>query len=225
MAKHLYFLFISWLLLMPILSIYLFFCICNSLFNPFLQKLPLSWLGSDFLAETGKTSDCLASGETQWPIVQCWFWTLERTQHLCPGNCSQELCMWDRPRTWDSLLQCLHLDTALLKLQNTKKLFGVKNNNIRGQWGQIPNKRHKETKRPNCQFWRAWSKSRVMCLPFAHNPTWRWSDYLGHPSGTLSPGKEPVCLVFAPSCGSRGPSKALPEFLVWSLINFYWWRR
>ena len=113
-------------LMMPILSINLFSCICNSLFNPFLQKLSLSWLGSDFLAETGQTSDCLASGETQWPIVQCWFWTLERTQHLYPGNCSQELCMWDRPGTWDSLLQCLHLKTALFKLQNTKKLFGLK---------------------------------------------------------------------------------------------------
>ena len=178
MAKHLYFLFISWLLLMPILCIYLFFCICNSLFNPFLQKLPLSWLGSDFLAETGKTSDCLASGETQWPIVQCWFWTLERTQHLYPGNCSQELCMWDRPRTWDSLLQCLHLDTALLKLQNTKKLFGVKNNNIawavranseqktqRDQKAQLPVLKSLEQKQGNVSAFCTQSHLEVVRLP------------------------------------------------------------
>ena len=31
-------------------------------------------------------------------------------------------------------------------------------------------------------------------------------------------------LVFTPLCCSKSPSKALPEFPVWSLINFYWLR-
>ena len=31
--------------------------------------------------------------------------------------------------------------------------------------------------------------------------------------------------VLTPTCWSRGPSKALPEFLVMPLINFYWLRR
>ena len=30
---------------------------------------------------------------------------------------------------------------------------------------------------------------------------------------------------FCSPCCNRGPSKAFPEFLVWSLINFYWLRR
>ena len=105
---------------------YLSFCICNSLFNPFLQKLSLSWLGSDFLAETGQTSDCLGSGETQWPTVQGWFWTLQRTQHLYPGNCSQELCMWDRPGTWDSLLQCLHWTQLSSSYKIQRNYLGLK---------------------------------------------------------------------------------------------------
>ena len=31
-----------------------------------------------------------------------------------------------------------------------------------------------------------------------------------------------MLLVLIPSCCSRGPSKALPEILVWFLINVYW---
>ena len=133
-------------LLMPILSINLFSCICNSLFNPFLQKISLSWLGSDFLAETGQTSDCLGSGETQWPIVQCWFWTLERTQHLYPGNCSQDLCMWDRPGTWDSAAVPAPGHSSL-QATEYKETIWAKNNNIHGQLGQILDKRYKETKK------------------------------------------------------------------------------
>ena len=34
-----------------------------------------------------------------------------------------------------------------------------------------------------------------------------------------------MLFVLAPSCCSRGPSKALPEFLIWPPINFYWSRR
>ena len=31
-----------------------------------------------------------------------------------------------------------------------------------------------------------------------------------------------LCLVFAPSCCRRSPSKVLLEFLVWPFTNFYW---
>ena len=65
--------------------------------------------------------------------------------------------------------------------------------------------------------------------------------HLSHPSSptpghtpTLTPYKEQVrtprrppgseqgklLLVFTPSCSCRSPSKALPEFLVWPLVNF-----
>ena len=33
--------------------------------------------------------------------------------------------------------------------------------------------------------------------------------------------REPLTCSHSP-CGSRGPNKALPEFLVWPLVNFYW---
>ena len=68
----------------------------------------------------------------------------------------------------------------------------------------------------------------------------RWAkheSYLSSPTPghtpTLPPCKEPAHspsaseqtregVVLAPSCGSRGPNKALPEFLLWPLVNFYW---
>ena len=39
--------------------------------------------------------------------------------------------------TWDPTLQCLHLDSPLLQQQNTKKLYGTKNNCMHVQLGQI----------------------------------------------------------------------------------------
>ena len=69
-------------------------------------------------------------------------------------------------------------------------------------------------------------------------PKW-WASHLSHASSptpghilTLTLCKEParptsgseqgsLLLVFAPLCCSRGPSKAGPEFLVRTLINFY----
>ena len=47
---------------------------------------------------------------------------------------------------WDlgpfaAVLQCLHLDKPLLKQQNTKKLYGAKNNYVPVQLGQILDKK------------------------------------------------------------------------------------
>ena len=47
-------------------------------------------------------------------------------------------------RTWDSLLKCLNLDTALFKQQNTKKQYGTKNNFMHAPLGQIRGKTQKE---------------------------------------------------------------------------------
>ena len=52
---------------------------------------------------------------------------------------------------WDlgpfaEVLQCLHLDTPLLEQQNTKKLYGTKNNCVHAPVGQILDP--KDTKRP-----------------------------------------------------------------------------
>ena len=51
--------------------------------------------------------------------------------------------------TWNALLQCVHLDKHLFQQQNTKKLYGTKNNCMRVQLGQIMDKRYKKTQKPN----------------------------------------------------------------------------
>ena len=50
------------------------------------------------------------------------------------------------------VLQCLPLDSPLLQQQNTKKLYGTKNNCLPVQWGQILDNIHKKTEKPNCYF-------------------------------------------------------------------------
>ena len=116
-------------------------------------------------------------------------------------------------------------------------------------WTIMNNKIQKD-QNPNCNSWGARSKNRVLgakagyCSCTLHiAPPRRWADHLSHLSGqtrgptpTLTPYKEPACplsqseqetlfLVFSPSCCSRSPNKALHEFLVWPLINFYLLRR
>ena len=47
------------------------------------------------------------------------------------------------------VLQCLHLDTPLPELQNTKKLYGTKNNCMHAQLGQIIDRKiQKDQKNP-----------------------------------------------------------------------------
>ena len=56
---------------------------------------------------------------------------------------------------WDSvaLLQILPLDTPLLYLQNTKKLYGIKNNCMREQLEQILDQKiQKQKTKNNCHF-------------------------------------------------------------------------
>jgi len=114
------------------------------------------------------------------------------------------------------------------------------------KWGKLMAVRYKKTKKTNCHFWRAGNKnsirSRSACPLHSTTPK-GWANHPSHTSSlspghtlTLIPYKEPthphlgtkqgnLSLVFAPSCYSRGPNKALPEFLDWPLINFYWWRK
>ena len=108
-------------------------------------------------------------------------------------------------------------------------------------WGKLWTRRYKEIRNPTAtpEEWEqeqgARSKSRALRKPSAHTTTKGWASCLSRPCGPspsppplLTLDKEPVCpclggkqgdlsLVFAPPCYSRGPSKALPEFLVW------WW--
>ena len=95
-------------------------------------------------------------------------------------------------------------------------------------------------KRPqtNCHCWGAESKSRYWAWALYAVPPRGRADHLSH---TSCPTQEPplllprlrnhlsppppqghLLLVLAPSGCSMSPSKALPEFLVWPLISFWW---
>ena len=50
------------------------------------------------------------------------------------------------------VLQCLPLDSPLLQQQNTKKLYGTKNNCLPVQWGQILDNIYKKSEKHNCYF-------------------------------------------------------------------------
>ena len=137
-----------------------------------------------------------------------------------------------------AVLQCLHLDTPLLEQPNTKKPYGAKNNCMHVQLGQIVDERYKETKKtPTATFEGPGAKPGYCACPLHTTLPKGWAKHLSHPSSptpghtpTLTPYKEPACpssrsnqgnllLVFAPLCCSL--NKALPEFLVQPLINFY----
>ena len=151
--------------------------------------------------------------------------------------------LWDRlgPGTWDPLLQGLHLDKRLLEQQNTKELWGTKNNCVHVQSGQIMNskiqkgqnatvtsplvrcqeQKHGTTRDP-CTQHREGGGQTSSATPPA--PT-HWSAHLTPFKLTpRPPGMEQgyAFLAFAPSCCSTSPSKDLSESLIGPLTNFYW---
>ena len=101
---------------------------------------------------------------------------------------------------WDPLPQGLYLDIPLLEQQNTKKLYGTKNNCMHAQLRQILDKRHKETKKPNCFFQRGWSKSSISIPPKG------WAKHLSHLSCQIS-GQPPTLTPYKkqahPASGSE----------------------
>ena len=125
---------------------------------------------------------------------------------------------------WDPLLQCLHLDNVCLgnKMQRNCKGLKIIACAVGANYGQ------KGTKRPKLQvpLLKSWeqkqgvgSKSRVLRMPPAHvTATLGDTPTLIPLRNKLAPLTCRVDLIFL--CYSRGPSKALPGFLVWPLINF-----
>ena len=132
--------------------------------------------------------------------------------------------------------------------KNAKKWCGTKKNSMHEQLGQILDQKKTETKKPNCHFWRAWSKNKVLgakagyldMAPCTHHrlrggqtteatpPAWPLDTPPLHIKNNLAllqreQASKGACCSHpsAQSCG-RVPSKALPEFLVWPLVNFYW---
>ena len=125
-------------------------------------------------------------------------------------------------------------------VENAEKLPGTKSNWVRAHLGQFLDKRYTETKKPNCHFEEAETKAEYCACLLHSMPPEGWASRLCHPSShplNTSPpsprmrklyptqgGSKQGNLLFilTPLCCSRGSSKALPEFLVWLLVNFYW---
>ena len=117
-------------------------------------------------------------------------------------------------------------------------------------WGKLCTKRYKKTQKKTTATSKEWEqkqgvrrKSRYCTCPLHTTPAKGWANHLSHPcaqsldlplpsphiKNQLTPTRgvsKGTCYLFSllPCC-SRGPSKALPELLVWSLINFYWLRK
>ena len=104
--------------------------------------------------------------------------------------CSE--CTGPSERGWDlgpfaAALQCLS-NKPLLEQQNAKKLYGTKNNCMHAQLGQNYGKKiQRDQKNPNCHFWRAWSKNRVLgakagywACPLHSTPPEGWAKHLSH---------------------------------------------
>ena len=105
--------------------------------------------------------------------------------------------------------------------------------------GKLWTTRYKKTKNPTATSEEPGAKAGHCTCPLHKTPPEGWADHLSYPSSltpgntsTLTPCKEParpaltkgeqgnLLSVLAPPCCSRGPSKALPAFLVWPFINF-----
>ena len=88
-------------------------------------------------------------------------------------------CVLRQTGTWDlgSFVAVLHpgqTDASPSKKKKKKhKLYGSKNSCLHVQLGQIMDKSIKKDQKPNCHFWRARSKNRVLHMPLAHTTTKR----------------------------------------------------
>ena len=91
--------------------------------------------------------------------------------------------------------QSSHLDTPLLELQNTKKLYGTKNNCAHVQLGQILDQKiQKRQKEPTAISEELGPKPKVWQKQSAPSPTLNTTkgkaDHLNYPTTTLTPRKE-----------------------------------
>ena len=109
-------------------------------------------------------------------------------------------------------------------------------------WGKLWTIRYKKTQNPTATSGVSGAKAGYHAWSLHTAPPRGWAHHPSHPSRlspgpilTLTPFKGPACWPCPPpqggsegSCyllllyGSTSPHKALPEFLIWPLINFYW---
>ena len=179
----------------------------------------------------------LSSVTTCTPLLHTSFWSSLRWGLLCKAETD-----WDMgPET---LCCCACTWTNILSSNKIQRNYkGLKITACMCSEGKLWTIRYKKTKKPTATSEKPGAKAVYCECPVHITPPKAWANYLSHPPGpipghttTLTPYKESarphwasekgnLLLVLAPPCCSRVPNKALPEFLVWSLINFYWLRR
>ena len=138
-----------------------------------------------------------------------------------------------------------------LSLSNKRQrnCMGLKITACMCSWGKFwTQKIQRDQKNPTATFEKAGAKTGCLEQKQGTACTWPlhttspkgWAKLLSQPSGptpghtpTLTPYKKQACppqgvsnqgnllFVLTAHCCSRGPSKALPKFLVWPLVNFY----
>ena len=145
-------------------------------------------------------------------------------------------------------IECSTLTTSSLKILNSS--VGIPSPPLALFWThmqlrQILDKRYRDQKNPNCHFWRDWNKSRVLHMPpthsnanhLSHHPAWPLPS--PHVKNMLVPTwgiskqgnlllvltSPPVTNCFRGLRISLSEFLALPEFLVYPLVNLYWLRR
>ena len=119
------------------------------------------------------------------PVHRAWYksWAQDILIKLKCSHQYEIPGLWlDLLRQWEMTLRqgptTLCCSAAMLapghtSLQATeyKETVWDKNNCVHVQVRQILDKKIQKTKKLNCHFWRAGSKSRVLCMPPAHNTT------------------------------------------------------
>ena len=88
--------------------------------------------------------------------------------------------VWDKLGTWNPLLQNLHLDPSLLQMQNTKKLYGTKNNCVNAPLGQILDWKIQRQK-TQLPFLKSWAQKQGTAL----NTIEGWANHLS-PTSSLT---------------------------------------
>ena len=211
---------------------------------PFLQRQCVFTcaLGVKVLLACPQWLNALCRGEKIWvwshafptaiitSLFQFWAWR-KVVPGLPPCPVFHECLVASCETTgWDmgplvAVRQCLSLDTPLSKQQNTKKLYGTKNNCKVVRAGS-----EQKIQRYNCQVWRTGAKTGY------YTPPKGWASHAPSltPGHTTRPilgagpaqgaGSKRANLLFflAPLCCNRDVDKASPEFRGKNFISFYW---
>ena len=147
----------------------------------------------------------LATTQLQVTVTQPEPACKRRVQNYHPERAAKDLGV-RQAGTLGPLLQCWYLDKCLFEQQNTKILYGTKDNWVYVQLEQIMDKKIQRASKPNCHFWRAGRKKWVLgakagyCVyPLHSTPSKGYANHLSHassstpePTPTLTLYKEPT---------------------------------